>query len=40
MLKKEGKITDAVIENMMPLYHRRFHVHINIAYIQVLPINL
>jgi hypothetical protein len=28
MLKKEGKITDAVIENMMSWYHIGFHVHI------------
>ena len=28
MLKKEGKITDAVIENMMSWHHSGFHVHI------------
>ncbi len=29
MLKKEGKITDAVIENMMSWHHSGFHVHID-----------
>jgi hypothetical protein len=28
MLKKEGKITDSVIENMMSWHHSGFHVHI------------
>lgn len=28
MLKKEGKITDAVIDNMMSWHHSGFHVHI------------
>ena len=28
MLKKEGKITDAVIENMMSWNHSGFHVHV------------
>jgi hypothetical protein len=28
MLKKEGKITDAVIENMLSWHHSGFHVHI------------
>jgi hypothetical protein len=28
MLKKEEKITDAVIENMMSWHHSGFHVHI------------
>jgi hypothetical protein len=30
MLKKEGKITDAVIENMMSWHHSGFHVHIGL----------
>lgn len=28
MLKKEGKITDAIIENMMSWHHSVFYVHI------------